>query len=1186
MIYNHGIIKVATSIKYLHEILGLPLDLAQSLLEYFRTEVGGDKTKANYYMSHIRKNISEVVDNAERLKEDPSFLETMFPFVGQEKKKHKYHDQIQYMTAVNRKYAPWVTELIDSGKIQEEDFIKVKNLLERHAELVRKGTISGEAASIDYFEDDSDLFRFLKQYQVDSVGFEELMKLPEVQSGSKIIKMKQTDDHTIIVIHVWTYPAMKALAGKDSAWCVAQNEGTFSDYKPSDYFMFFFNGEPEILIHKESDQIKAQDDSTSFDPFMIYEIQDIVRDLDLNTGQGDFEDYIKVLAKFEAYAQYDHSTVSEYIREDPMQIIYVDPKRYGDFIHSFISSMRELDPLSIERFPRSFLQYLGQYLKINGMETHFRLMENLINDYLNAQEYFAYFKKIPDVFHTTYVYENGYMRAIIEHLSDSFSLHWATTIMEKLNPKEQQREDVVEAYLEGIAKSSRSSSEYDFKNILSTYKDIGTMSLYAPEEQVTEAILGNVAKAISANPDLYRLIEDEEIKQNPVMFEATKSMLKVYPDRQELVPKSIRYNFRFAILRGYMDLAKKVVKGEESYERLVNPPEFVRRNPKYMRILREFEPNASVDLAYKLNELVRHEDHIEPSKGFDYNAYHRIRNLLEDTVTQEELLDPKNFKIVLDFISKKGTQYIYLPKSLRRNPEIIQAAVQSIISHGNFEIRRAYFPEPLNHALSEARDKQSEESELSRKLKSTEDQLTDEEAAIYFLSMFEGGKSPYSITHVMKVFRENPGLEDNMDVIQQTADAMRQKIKESMTETFYLSAEELKAIDQVNMIYSVYVDNFLSEDFWISISRIFVEKLQSSEDDADLLRNFRNIVEHLRNISEVLGINLATAEFKSQTHDLAVRCALYSLNQSERVIYSIDEMKELNTLYDRRIVREESIYSHARQLAERALQERNFSWFARIDSIFGFSKDPQFMQGQEAQNLYSGNWYTNIKTGGKRNKRNWYRTSQENLWDYPFDREPVYDTDEYYEDLEEREYSNPDDIYCGRRVCWIGEKGRMVRVERHQIYPIQGNLFEFAKYNAVIDKIENAEDTVYFYAPYGDMSIIDIGDIKESIEYGEDYGFSRNLTTGDEELDEFIVSDEEDYDEEELARLQEKLQYAIDTQSGDIGNLMFQVRDGNHRAFGAFGAGEPYIWVMLSSNQYNDIQRGTDWSAGYAEYLQ
>ena len=32
------------------------------------------------------------------------------------------------------------------------------------------------------------------------------------------------------------------------------------------------------------------------------------------------------------------------------------------------------------------------------------------------------------------------------------------------------------------------------------------------------------------------------------------------------------------------------------------------------------------------------------------------------------------------------------------------------------------------------------------------------------------------------------------------------------------------------------------------------------------------------------------------------------------------------------------------------------------------------------------------------------------------------------------------------------------------------------------------------------------------------------------------------------------------------------IRDGNHRAFGALVAGEPYVYVMVSDNQLQDLR--------------
>jgi hypothetical protein len=166
---------------------------------------------------------------------------------------------------------------------------------------------------------------------------------------------------------------------------------------------------------------------------------------------------------------------------------------------------------------------------------------------------------------------------------------------------------------------------------------------------------------------------------------------------------------------------------------------------------------------------------------------------------------------------------------------------------------------------------------------------------------------------------------------------------------------------------------------------------------------------------------------------------------------------------------------------------------------------------------------------------------------------------------------------------WIGTKGRMFRADPDYMQHIWGNIFDEDKLAAVVKGIVNGEDRVHFYAPYGTISKIDIQSIIESLQYAEDEGLDRPYTTGDEELDLFLLDPDEllyeltseepgdDFWEEEKKRLEEELQEAVDSESGDIGQWAVTIRDGNHRAFGAAIAGEPYIWVLIDDNQYQDL---------------
>jgi hypothetical protein len=210
-----------------------------------------------------------------------------------------------------------------------------------------------------------------------------------------------------------------------------------------------------------------------------------------------------------------------------------------------------------------------------------------------------------------------------------------------------------------------------------------------------------------------------------------------------------------------------------------------------------------------------------------------------------------------------------------------------------------------------------------------------------------------------------------------------------------------------------------------------------------------------------------------------------------------------------------------------------------------------------------------------------------------FDIEPEdYSDEEYFEDLDQETIDNEKkwgNIYYGRNIAWIGTAGKMVRADVNNIYPISGNIFDRTKIRSLVDKIAHAEERVYLYAPYGMVKKVDIQTIIESLE-----GYDHNpLTTGDDELDEYIKDKEEYlsiYDGEEKIEAQQEMEQelkkAIASNSGDLGEFIFQIRDGNHRAFAAKALGESYIWMSIAENQLMDIKEGDYYDSSYKELLQ
>ena len=119
---------------------------------------------------------------------------------------------------------------------------------------------------------------------------------------------------------------------------------------------------------------------------------------------------------------------------------------------------------------------------------------------------------------------------------------------------------------------------------------------------------------------------------------------------------------------------------------------------------------------------------------------------------------------------------------------------------------------------------------------------------------------------------------------------------------------------------------------------------------------------------------------------------------------------------------------------------------------------------------------------------------------------------------------------------WFGEKGRMLRLtldDADIIYPIEGNIFYSEKLCAVQQAAFWAEDKIPFDAGYAMVSMLYCDDVVEMVQG---------------------MYDDVDFYEPDL---------------DDIGKVVIQVRDGNHRVFGALSAGDE-AYVYLSQNQYNE----------------
>ncbi len=223
--------------------------------------------------------------------------------------------------------------------------------------------------------------------------------------------------------------------------------------------------------------------------------------------------------------------------------------------------------------------------------------------------------------------------------------------------------------------------------------------------------------------------------------------------------------------------------------------------------------------------------------------------------------------------------------------------------------------------------------------------------------------------------------------------------------------------------------------------------------------------------------------------------------------------------------------------------------------------------------------------------------------------------------------------YHGRNVIWYGTPSRMVYLTKDEVEGMWGNIYDNDKLESLKNLILNYPDKVELECSYGHGSVVTIIDIKEEQEavqknrFEIDYdGSTEPSSTGDDMLDEFLGKDLDDMDwydldwsnddidnQEAIAKFLERnkislaqgyksfdelkkefnalnptpiqietfksmleinnmLSKAEAYGDGDFNRFKVQLRDGHHRVFAAFAAGEKYVCVDLVPDDINKFK--------------
>ena len=168
------------------------------------------------------------------------------------------------------------------------------------------------------------------------------------------------------------------------------------------------------------------------------------------------------------------------------------------------------------------------------------------------------------------------------------------------------------------------------------------------------------------------------------------------------------------------------------------------------------------------------------------------------------------------------------------------------------------------------------------------------------------------------------------------------------------------------------------------------------------------------------------------------------------------------------------------------------------------------------------------------------------------------------------------DRYPGRRVTWLGERGRMLKVLPGYVSPRPDNIFDPQKLGAVAAAVREGRRIVT-PAPYAHVMLIDadlVAHMRRQRRHGRlwEDGVARAFTSGDPAIDLYLEDPERAAEEEGVegaglarwrAKMARRVAVAEKAKRGDFGRYWARVRDGNHRLFGALMGGEPYGWVKV-----------------------
>ena len=425
----------------------------------------------------------------------------------------------------DKKERQWLRSLISIGRVKEEDIYKISNLFAKFHNLPDIPENNKKITKITDFKDDSELSKY-----IDDKTPKTSVDPNSLPKGAKLLESFNSMGQNFQLYNLTTQEALDAV-GKGANWCVLTENGAYN-YEPLDYYCFVIDGNPEVLIHQRSSQIKDSHDATVADPHLIKNINPYIEKYKLNTHDDDFAEYDDNLANLKTFESKinDEEFINEAINEDIAMFSLIPNEYWDKYTKTLIDSIITESKVDIDEYDNapvydvptnpfdklnySILEQIGKYIILNNEKEFKNIMDNYLEEWMNnlgRNEELSvgrYQKKVPPTLKNKEIFNKCYQKMLTD--KKAFYMKYPT-YFEECKIKELINDpDIQQAHVNHYKDLIRKG---DIGDTFGGMRSMPQEALNDPEPWRT---------LLSREPRFWKKCPIEEVKMEPKIFEKAK----------------------------------------------------------------------------------------------------------------------------------------------------------------------------------------------------------------------------------------------------------------------------------------------------------------------------------------------------------------------------------------------------------------------------------------------------------------------------------------------------------------------------------------------------------------------------------------------------------------------------------------------------------------------------------------